>query len=40
MGGRMMRWVEQLLLGALMALAARVIERRLLRAVARRGADR
>ena len=33
---RTARWIERLLLGTVMVLAARVIERRLLRAVGRR----
>jgi hypothetical protein len=33
---RMARWVERATLGAVMAVAARVVERRLLRAVGRR----
>jgi hypothetical protein len=34
--GLMARWIERLLLGTVMVVAARVIERRLLRAVGRR----
>jgi hypothetical protein len=34
--GRTARWIERIVLGTIMVLAARVIERRLLRAVGRR----
>jgi hypothetical protein len=34
--GRMARWTERLLLGMVLVLAARVVERGLLRAVGRR----
>lgn len=34
--GRTARWIERLVLGTIMVLAARVVERRLLRAVGRR----